>query len=533
MLDLLLQRGDDLPLWRDADIRYVVVDEFHTYDGAQGTDVAMLLRRLAAATGHAEPGRPLGRICPVATSATLGRDGGQHRADPRGRRGGLRHPVRRGLGDRGAAAGAGGLPRPGRLRPAAARPAGPRRPPRPPARPGGDEGRSPQAVTGQGRPVARRNSADVLRRHILTHALIEVLGDRPSTSPEILEDLPRKGPYSWGAAFRQSPQHGGRRARPVRRAAVDRARPEDGDRPFLHVETHLWIRPLSRIVRLISDRPAFGWYGEPPPEAESTLGGTPREALPAVYCRHCGRSGWAAISPERDPADLDADPQKIYRAAVSDKRLVRAFIAATGQEAAGVRGRPAGRADGPRARSPTAAASGRSTRPGTSARTRQASDGGPTASSSCATCGTTREGNRAAEQDRCPACEMDEGTRFLGAGLASLASVAITELFTGGQLDGPASKTLLFNDSVQDAAHRAGFVASRSYSFSLRTLLAAMLEKHPGRQASLNDLIADVITSASDPGLAARRRPARPAGPRRRGRAAGRASPRATRTPGG
>ena len=72
MLDLLLQRGDDLPLWRDADIRYVVVDEFHTYDGAQGTDVAMLLRRLAAATGHAEPGRPLGRICPVATSATLG-----------------------------------------------------------------------------------------------------------------------------------------------------------------------------------------------------------------------------------------------------------------------------------------------------------------------------------------------------------------------------------------------------------------------------------------------------------------------------
>ena len=76
MLDLLLQRGDDLPLWRDADIRYVVVDEFHTYDGAQGTDVAMLLRRLAAATGHAEPGQPLGRICPVATSATLGETAG-------------------------------------------------------------------------------------------------------------------------------------------------------------------------------------------------------------------------------------------------------------------------------------------------------------------------------------------------------------------------------------------------------------------------------------------------------------------------
>ena len=83
----------------------------------------------------------------------------------------------------------------------------------------------------------------------------------------------------------------------------------------------------------------------------------------------------------------------------------------------------------------------------------------------------------AAEHDRCPACEMDEGTRFLGAGLASLASVAITELFTGGQLQDPQRKTLLFNDAVQDAAHRAGFVASRSYSFSLRTLLAAILAR--------------------------------------------------------
>lgn len=80
MLDLLLLlRADDLALWQDADIRYVVVDEFHTYDGAQGTDAAMLLRRLAKATGHSEPGRPLGGICPVATSATLGDNSDQAR----------------------------------------------------------------------------------------------------------------------------------------------------------------------------------------------------------------------------------------------------------------------------------------------------------------------------------------------------------------------------------------------------------------------------------------------------------------------
>ena len=64
--------------------QYLVLDEFHTYDGAQGTDVAMLLRRLGLtlksylpddALTDAERARPLGRITPVATSATLGDQG--------------------------------------------------------------------------------------------------------------------------------------------------------------------------------------------------------------------------------------------------------------------------------------------------------------------------------------------------------------------------------------------------------------------------------------------------------------------------
>ena len=73
MLDLLLLRAADAAAVAGrASLQYLVLDEFHTYDGAQGTDVAMLLRRLGAAHGMAEPGRPLGPITPVATSATLG-----------------------------------------------------------------------------------------------------------------------------------------------------------------------------------------------------------------------------------------------------------------------------------------------------------------------------------------------------------------------------------------------------------------------------------------------------------------------------
>src|SRR5262249_13692398 len=146
--------------------------------------------------------------------------------------------------------------------------------------------------------------------------------------------LPRKGAYAWGEAFLRSP---GRTAAALARfvALLSQARdPDDATRPFLHIETHLWIRPLSRLLRVISPNPRFAWSGQASPETETTQGGAARESLPAVYCRHCGRSGWAALSPEKDPHLLVADQAKIYRAAVTGKRLVRPLIAATGEEVA-------------------------------------------------------------------------------------------------------------------------------------------------------------------------------------------------------
>ena len=485
MLDLLLQRGDDLPLWQGADIAYVVVDEFHTYDGAQGTDVAMLLRRLAAATNHSQPGKPLGRICPVATSATLGEGGdeirirevaeqvfgtefGEHSVITE-----QRLPPEQFLGDVDYS-----LPLPAPTELAGL----------------GDPRVDDQAMAEIAKLVTDREITDqaelgrVLRTHILTHALMDVLGDKPSLSSEILDLIPRKGAYNWGEAFRRNPkQTAAALARFV--ALLSQARnPDDVNRPFLHIETHLWIRPLSRLLRVISPNPRFAWFGEPSPETDTTQGGFARESLPAVYCRHCGRSGWAAMSPEKDPQLLMPDQAKIYRAAVSSKRLVRPLIAATDAEVNAC------------ARGQHGAATALRLSP-EGDRIRPLDPAGNYDPGGVWVLGDLRhdrDGVYAAEHDRCPACGMDEGIRFLGAGLASLASVAITELFTGGELIDPYRKTLLFNDAVQDAAHRAGFVASRSYSFSLRTLVAAILHDGGG-EANLNDLIADVITKASAP----------------------------------
>ena len=75
MLDYLMLRPLDRPLWRHNEagtLRYLVVDELHTFDGAQGTDLACLIRRLRARLQVAGDGL----IC-AGTSATIGSDNPQ------------------------------------------------------------------------------------------------------------------------------------------------------------------------------------------------------------------------------------------------------------------------------------------------------------------------------------------------------------------------------------------------------------------------------------------------------------------------
>ena len=70
MLDYLLIRPIDQLLWQHngkETLKYIVVDEFHTFDGAQGTDLAMLLRRLYARLNIDQE-----QLVCVGTSATLG-----------------------------------------------------------------------------------------------------------------------------------------------------------------------------------------------------------------------------------------------------------------------------------------------------------------------------------------------------------------------------------------------------------------------------------------------------------------------------
>src|SRR5690606_16447769 len=73
MLDYLLLRPGDQAIWKHNQpktLRFLVVDEIHTFDGAQGTDLACLTRRLKRRLQVDD-----GSLCCVGTSATLGGPG--------------------------------------------------------------------------------------------------------------------------------------------------------------------------------------------------------------------------------------------------------------------------------------------------------------------------------------------------------------------------------------------------------------------------------------------------------------------------
>ncbi|MQS07242.1 DEAD/DEAH box helicase [Streptomyces alkaliphilus] len=547
MLDLLLQRGSDAPLWRDADPAYVVIDEFHTYDGAQGTDVAMLLRRLAAVVGAAREDRPLGSICPVATSATLGAGGAP---------GGTRDMLR-------VASQVFGTPFPpdavvGEDRREARDfllPVDDSLPVPSPAELAAlpDPARVPDGLDDIARATVGHDTSDphelgrLLLAHPLTHALLET-DDKPLTLPEALRGFPPTSAWR-NAAVREPATAAVALARFVALISVARdpkSSPERA-RPLLLVETHLWMRSLSRVLRFVAPEPVFSWSdtdraalatgdgppaeprppadGEDPARAGRRLRARRSGRLPAAYCRHCGRSGWAAICPDRDPRKLVHAPEDIYRASVAGgaaKAGVRALIAATPAEAAeqaravlARRARPARRGAAHDATLMVLEGDGRALRPLDPDEVLL--DGGRIAPAPengvyVWVWFENRERAEYAKQDRCPACGQARGIRFLGAGVAPLASVVVTQLFTGGELpardreDRDRRRTLLFNDSVQDAAHRAGFVASRAWKFSLRSLIHEQLTELPEQNQEfaadgvpLNELIASLVNRAADP----------------------------------
>ena len=460
MLDYLLTRPSDAKLWRYNDpetLQYLVVDELHTFDGAQGTDLACLIRRLKDRLGAEDSD-----LCCVGTSATLG---GAEDFDA------LREYAEDVFGqpfEEGSVIGE------KRVRPddflrqqSHAEIPGPKeidelRP---------DAYTSPESyVEAQanlwleegteldlGTEEGKVRLGDELRAHAFLHELLDALGNSPQPAGTVVKALSDREVLSSG-----SPEE-------YRRAALDsflallswaRSTTEvEGDTelvPFVQMRSQLWLRELRRMVASVDDAPTLTYWDDLPDEAN-------REPhLPVAHCLECGAMGWVGIHRQNE-SQFRPDLKGIYRRYFNDEPTFSfAFPVAPGEEieAEGTRHQLCGH---------DLHFSGR-----------RADD--------CASCGrsdkllevfrpknrkTTKDGTQIGSND-CPFCGTRDGLRIVGSRAASLTSVLISQLYASTHNDD--KRLLTFSDSVQDAAHRAGFFEARTYRFNLRGAIQKVVQ---------------------------------------------------------
>ena len=74
MLELMLSRVHEQKLVHSPVLKYLVLDELHTYRGRQGADVAMVIRKLRQISYKAKQGRDIPILC-IGTSATMSTEG--------------------------------------------------------------------------------------------------------------------------------------------------------------------------------------------------------------------------------------------------------------------------------------------------------------------------------------------------------------------------------------------------------------------------------------------------------------------------
>lgn len=492
MLDRLLTRADRKRLWDSngpTSLRYLVLDEFHTYDGAQGTDVAMLLRRLGARLKPADPtgvwaaGWPLGPAVPVATSATLASTS-QARRDLltfAGRVFGRPFDETAIIGETRLTADE------------AAGPVAVFRMPDPRLLAKLDES-EPEALReaadlflpeGEGCPTKPDGSIDTvalgtrMRSHHLMRPLLSTTGGQPIAWAEITARVAQTD-SQWAAAYAEEPTAVAKAlawfvalisiARRARTDAAGQPKTDDEGSPLtgelFAVEVQVWIRAVSRLLRHIDPESSYRWLDGPMGLAEFP-------ELPAVYCRVCGRSGWAAAASERPaPPDcvgalLHRAPSSAYQASLAHSDAFRTMLSANPREH-DVRW--------------LSAETGQQHRSDDSSDTRV-----PV---------ITMEDPVGAADQRCPSCLNDDSIRFLGSAVTSLASVTVSQLFGSPLVDPDERRLIAFTDSVQDAAHRAGFFTGRAHRFNLRALLSRVLQRQDGPIAL--DALADSVVAEAD-----------------------------------
>lgn len=485
MLDYLLMRPQDQKLWVNNGpdtLRYLVVDELHTFDGAQGTDLSLLIRRLRARFDLV----PERLIC-VGTSATLGGEDSvagllQYASDifsaPFPREAviteqrqspdefidtlsflnlnpdigpeTLQIALRQGLNEYLLVAYELYFSKQSEM--------------------------DLQEIPGRialGKALKQHGQLANLLRHLRQ-------GDKTPTFRELANRLAAQIPKR----FQRQPEQ----ALIALLSLAAHARAET-KLPLMQLRLQLWARELRRIVGTLREpvpaddleieetdsikrlQPLLAFGDDPPARDKQQI------RLPLVQCRECHGTAWLTRMEVAQPVNqqIELDLANIYSAFFSNHQETGLLMP----------WQPSGdkQMSGPRL-----------------THFRVCGECGFTAglehSGGCKACQAGNEAlvrvsrpdllkeervgqvNRVVHQHNCPYCSAKASLVVFGARAASLSAVAIHQLFSSRDNDD--RKLLTFSDSVQDAAHRAGFFAARTWQNNVRMALTQLLENQTG-----------------------------------------------------
>ena len=449
MLDYGLMRQEFIPLWKgnidteEKVLRFIVLDELHTYDGAQGTDVANLIRRLKLKLNL-----PKASLCPIGTSATIGNGedskarlceyatnvfGEQFREECVIEE--HRIPVEEYID-----AVTMGLP---------------------------DGKLIKECVFGSDDTVEsyiRRlckywlkksdatpiEAGQILRRMGITIDLLMALKDGILTVDELKDRLEDN------ADFRRLRQQYSDKTCMIAienlLALVAYAkRPLSGTKtvPMLYMQVQLWQRELSGILRYVQKEPEFVWRGSLKTDDD-------RVALPMYFCRDCGASGWISrrlATDDRYCSDIRtvnlafANKEKEVVLLNTEMKRHEAVDDYTGDNALNV-------THYVRMKDLTEASQ---------------SDSDTIRLRVCSKQTSNRNGNQKFART-CPECNGGDTICQIGGRTSTLSSVAISQVLSSDfdNADAKERKILVFTNSVQDAAYQAGFYEARTFRFLFR-----------------------------------------------------------------
>ena len=448
MLDYLLVRPKDAVLWQDnapETLKYIAVDELHTFDGAQGTDLACLLRRLKARLFT-----PAGYLCCVGTSATIGGEENnpkilnyaseifgepfdsdaiitEDRLSPSEFFDGCEvtdfsFPTNEQVEQLAAAVIDDDITHFLQL---------------------SAECWINELVSDIMSDTTRLQLGKILMHHSFFQSAVKLMGGKYYQTSAIAEALVTNYPEIDSIADKDT-------AINALFALVSHARigSEGKLRPFLNVQVQFWLRELRRLLAKVSPDDVTYSISHDLNERQS------KEYLPVVNCRDCGATGWTSTKTERGYAkigNLDTFYNMYFRCDDTITMLFPGMSESNGFLCPKCHYVKFNTNDAESCECPDGC--------GEMIHVYIPNLGAKSA----------KTGSQDKKQYVCPFCHSKRGLSLMGLRSASEISVSLSQMFSSQFNDD--KKALAFSDNVQDAAHRAGFFNHRTWRFGLRTAI--------------------------------------------------------------